>query len=107
MFHGLVDGLVDILYLSAFYVFNTYAIENMSFFTLSKTTLLSPYVPLLLCLQSPCSSVSHKSPTPLGAPLSVGEGLGVGLGLGEAFFPNLLLVQGVLHSPLLLEKGRG
>ena len=28
--------------------------------------LLSPYVRMLLCLQSPCSSVSHKSPTPLG-----------------------------------------
>ena len=35
---------------------------------------------MLLCLQSPCSSVSHKSLTPLGAPLSVGEGLG-----GEAY----------------------
>ena len=39
--------------------------------------LLSPYVLLLPCLQIPCSSVSHKSLTPLGAPLSVGEGLGV------------------------------
>ena len=27
--------------------------------------LLYPYVPLLLCLQSLCSSVLHKSPTPL------------------------------------------
>ena len=26
---------------------------------------------MLLCLQNPCSSVSYKSPTPLGAPLSV------------------------------------
>ena len=34
-------------------------------------------VHLLLCLQIPCSSVSYKSLTPLGAPLSVGEGLGV------------------------------
>ena len=32
---------------------------------------------LLPYLQIPCSSVSHKSLTPLGAPLSVGEGLGV------------------------------
>ena len=30
-----------------------------------------------LCCLKPCSSVSHKSLTPLGAPLSVGEGLGV------------------------------
>ena len=34
-------------------------------------------VHLLLCLQIPCSSVLHKSLTPLGAPLSVGEGQGV------------------------------
>ena len=39
--------------------------------------LLNQFVLLLLCLQNPCSSVSHKSLTPLGAPLSVGEGLGV------------------------------
>ena len=32
-------------------------------------------VHLLLCLQIPCSSVSHKSLTPLGAPLSVGATL--------------------------------
>ena len=31
--------------------------------------LLSPYVRMLLCLQIPCSSVSHKSLTPLGPPL--------------------------------------
>ena len=31
---------------------------------------------MLLCLQSLCSPVSHKSLTPLGAPLSVGEGQG-------------------------------
>ena len=29
---------------------------------------------MLLCLQNPCSSVSHKSLTPLGAPLSEGVG---------------------------------
>ncbi len=28
--------------------------------------LLSPYVRMLFCLQNLCSSVSHKSPTPLG-----------------------------------------
>ena len=42
-----------------------------------KTLLLMSCVHLLLCLQILCSSVSHKSLTPLGAPLSVGEGLGV------------------------------
>ena len=42
-----------------------------------KTLLLMSCVHLLLCLQVPCSSVSHKSLTPLGAPLSVREGLGV------------------------------
>ena len=31
----------------------------------------------LLCLQNLCPPVLHKSLTPLGAPLSVGEGLGV------------------------------
>lgn len=36
-----------------------------------KTLLLMSCVHLLLCLQIPCSSVSHKSLTPLGAPLSV------------------------------------
>ena len=46
---------------------------------LSKTLLLTPCVHLLLCLQSLCSSVLYKSLTPLGAPLSVGEGLGVRL----------------------------
>ena len=39
--------------------------------------LLPPCVRMLPCLQNPCSSVSYKSLTPLGAPLSVGEGLGV------------------------------
>ena len=39
------------------------------FVILSKTILLSPYVLLLPCLQIPCSSVSHKSLTPLGTPL--------------------------------------
>ena len=34
---------------------------------------------MLLCLQNLCPPVLHKSPTPLGAPLSVGEGLGVRL----------------------------
>ncbi len=34
---------------------------------------------MLLCLQDLCPPVSHKSLTPLGAPLSVGEGLGVRL----------------------------
>ena len=41
--------------------------------------LLNQFVLLLLCLQNPCSSVLYKSLTPLGAPLSVGEGLGVRL----------------------------
>ena len=41
--------------------------------------LLNQFVLLLLCLQNPYSSVSHKSLTPLGAPLSVGEGQGVRL----------------------------
>ena len=31
---------------------------------------------MLLCLQNLCPPVSHKSLTPLGAPLSVGEGQG-------------------------------
>ena len=31
---------------------------------------------MLLCLQNLCPPVSHKSLTPLGAPLSAGEGLG-------------------------------
>ena len=33
---------------------------------MSKPYVTIPYVPLLLCLQNLCSSVSHKSPTPLG-----------------------------------------
>ena len=37
----------------------------------------SHYVRMLLCLKILCTSVSYKSLTPLGAPLSVGEGLGV------------------------------
>ena len=51
-------------------VFKTYVIEKYVFLSFRLKS-------MLLCLQSPCSSVSHKSPTPLGAPLSVGEGLGV------------------------------
>ena len=43
---------------------------------MSKIVLLKFCVHLLLCLQSLCSSVLYKSLTPLGAPLSAGEGLG-------------------------------
>ena len=82
--------------------------------------LLYPYVPLLLCLQNLCSSVSHKSPTPSGrgeampqerenqintlAPVGTSP---PAEGLGEAFFPILPVVQGALHSLLHSERGRG
>ena len=43
-------------------VFKTYVIEKYVFLSFRLKS-------MLLCLQSPCSSVSHKSLTPLGAPL--------------------------------------
>ena len=49
------------------------------YFVLPMSMLLKFCVHLLLCLQALCTSVLYKSPTPLGAPLSVGEGLGVRL----------------------------
>ena len=55
------------------------SLKNMSLCLSIICLLLNQFVLLLLCLQNPCSSVLYKSLTPLGAPLSVGEGLGVRL----------------------------
>ena len=50
-----------------YYVFKTYVIEEYVSLSLClKLLLLTSYVPLLLCLQNPYSSVSYKSLTPLG-----------------------------------------
>ena len=53
-----------------YYVFKTYVIEKLCLYGIMSKN-------MLFCLQSPYSSVSHKSLPLLGAPLSVGEGLGV------------------------------
>ena len=41
------------------------SLKNMSLSLCLNPMLLSPHVRMLLCLQNLCSSVSHKSPTPV------------------------------------------
>ena len=64
-----VSNYIQYIFL-LYHISKTYVIEKYVFLSFRLKS-------MLLCLQSPCSSVSHKSPTPLDAPLSVGEGLGV------------------------------
>lgn len=69
MCSALIEHILQFLY--------TIVIANLCLSVLlSKTLLLTSCVHLLLCLQSPCSSVSHKSPTPVRRPPLCRRGAG-------------------------------